>query len=326
MSNTAEKLDCIIVGAGISGLLAALVLKRAGAKLLVLEKGRGVGGRMATRRRDGAVFDHGAQFFTARDSRFEAWVKRWQELGLVVPWYDLPGSGVHYRGVPGMAGIAKHLVRAEGLDVLRGIEVEEASYGGGRWTVRCRDDQNYSARSLLLTAPVPQSLMLLDAGGFRLPQNHRHDLEAIRFHRCIAALAILESRSALEAHGGALKLDGQPIRWIADNQRKGISPIIPSATIHSTAEFAEEYWDVADAVRLPKLLAAAAPHLGVDVVSCEGHRWGFSQPVDAYPEECFCERESRLAIAGDGLAGGRVESAAISGLAAAQELLSLLTG
>ena len=59
--STPDHLDCIIIGAGIAGLLAATMLNRANMSVRILDKGRGLGGRMATRRQDGAVFDHGAQ-------------------------------------------------------------------------------------------------------------------------------------------------------------------------------------------------------------------------------------------------------------------------
>ena len=51
----------VIVGAGIAGLLAARRLRTAGCDVLVLEKSRGFGGRMATKRVGAAVFDQGAQ-------------------------------------------------------------------------------------------------------------------------------------------------------------------------------------------------------------------------------------------------------------------------
>ena len=138
-----------------------------------------------------------------------------------------------------------------------------------------------------------------------------------------AALAILERESALVDHGGALKLAAGSVQWIAGNQRKGILQL-PSATILSSPEFAEEHWETADAVRLPKMLAVAAPHLRANVVSCHGHRWGFSQPVGSFDNDAFVDGGSQLAIAGDGMAGGRVEGAAVSGMAAAQELASCL--
>lgn len=60
----------IIVGAGISGLATAYTLAKHAPEIEIhcIEKSRGVGGRAATRRRDGALFDHGAQFFRTNDN------------------------------------------------------------------------------------------------------------------------------------------------------------------------------------------------------------------------------------------------------------------
>ncbi len=59
--------SCVIIGAGVSGLIAARTLQASGVRVKVLDKGRGVGGRLATRRSGVGVFDHGAQFFTVCD-------------------------------------------------------------------------------------------------------------------------------------------------------------------------------------------------------------------------------------------------------------------
>ena len=69
-----DHFDAIVIGAGISGLAAATELARAGCKTIILEKSRGIGGRMATRRVGAAVCDHGAQFFTVRTRAFAATV------------------------------------------------------------------------------------------------------------------------------------------------------------------------------------------------------------------------------------------------------------
>ncbi len=314
-----ESVDVAVVGAGISGLLAATVMAESGLSVCVLDKGRGVGGRMATRRRDRAVFDHGAQFFTVRDERFAPWARKWKELDLVREWYSLGESGVHYRGVLGMTVVAKHL--ATDLDVRLQTPVRNVRFQSGRWAVES-DGGLIESRALLLTAPVPQSLALLE--GTPLAADDLASLRAIEYRRCIAALAILEQPSSLETHGGSIKLEGEPIQWIADNQRKGISEI-PAVTIHSAPAFAETHWDSPDAERLPPMIEAAAPYIGAEVVSCEGHRWGFSEPVRALDSEAYVEPGLRLAIAGDGPAGGRVEGAAVSGLEAGRQLVALLS-
>ena len=78
-----DRVDAIVIGAGISGLAAATELAKAGCRTIVLEKSRGIGGRMATRRVGPAVCDHGAQFFTVRTRAFGATVAEAHAAGLV---------------------------------------------------------------------------------------------------------------------------------------------------------------------------------------------------------------------------------------------------
>ncbi|OYX00993.1 MAG: deoxyribodipyrimidine photolyase, partial [Caulobacter vibrioides] len=79
-----------IIGAGMAGLSCAQALSAAGHAVQVLDKGRGPGGRMSTRRiktPQGQVsFDHGAQFFTVRDPEFAARAAAWQAAGVAAPW------------------------------------------------------------------------------------------------------------------------------------------------------------------------------------------------------------------------------------------------
>ena len=64
----------VVVGAGVAGLMAAQSLVKNGHDVVVVDKGRSPGGRLATRRIDNATLDHGAQFFTVRESLFESHV------------------------------------------------------------------------------------------------------------------------------------------------------------------------------------------------------------------------------------------------------------
>ena len=56
-------------------------------EVVVLDKGRGVGGRMATRRIGEATLDHGAQFFTTHTAEFASVVAGWVAAGVAVPWF-----------------------------------------------------------------------------------------------------------------------------------------------------------------------------------------------------------------------------------------------
>lgn len=125
------KPSVIVIGAGIAGLGAARALHDAGHPVTVFDKGRGVGGRCATRRWDDATLDHGAQFFTARDQRFQAVVDAAVADGAVVEWCRgfVRETGTarddghpRYRGAPSMTGFPKWLAR--GLLVRTGYTVE----------------------------------------------------------------------------------------------------------------------------------------------------------------------------------------------------------
>ena len=75
MTKTNDRLtdfDIVIIGSGIAGLSCARRLAQAGRTSLVVDKGRGVGGRVATRRAEGFQFDHGAQYIYAKNADFAA--------------------------------------------------------------------------------------------------------------------------------------------------------------------------------------------------------------------------------------------------------------
>ena len=90
--------DVVVVGAGAAGLVAARAMAH-DHRVVVIDKARGVGGRMATRRLGPAVFDHGAQFITTHSAEFADEVARWARLEVVRPWF---------RGRVGPSGVQEH--------------------------------------------------------------------------------------------------------------------------------------------------------------------------------------------------------------------------
>ena len=109
--------DVLIIGAGISGLLCATELRKADKSVRILDKGRGLGGRMATRRMAGGRLDHGAQYFTVRDSRLQAYADDWLAAGIIKEWFrNLPEDSdtdghPRYCGTTGMTDVPKHLAK-----------------------------------------------------------------------------------------------------------------------------------------------------------------------------------------------------------------------
>ncbi len=318
--------DILVIGAGITGLLAARTLQAHGQTVIVLDKGRGVGGRMATRRIGSAVFDYGAQFFTARDQEFNALVDVWRAGDVALEWcrgFAGPDGVAHtdghprYRGSTGMTAVPKYLAR--GLEIVLGQRVTSAEALIDRWRVRTEQGETFFADSLLLTAPVPQSLAILDAGATALPAEIRYALDAVSYHPCIA-LMIQPETSRLPSPG-AIQFSEGPIAWIGDNVQKGVSPHA-AITLHADAKFSRDNWNSDDAKIISEIHSAASAWVKEPVSDVQIRRWRYAKPEILHPEACLSlEAPLPLVFAGDAFGTPRVEGAALSGLAAARALL-----
>jgi renalase len=312
----------LIVGAGITGLLIARQLGEAGEDVRVLEKGRGFGGRMATRRADLARFDHGAQYFTVRDPRFQTWVDRLVAAGIVREWFrrfpDEKGRADHprYIGTQGMSEVGKWL--AAGIDVRRETRVVTLAPTASGWMAITAEGARFTTDQLVLTAPLPQTLDLLQTCDWKFPAEIEERLRAVHYERKLAVMAELDGPSGLPDFGG-MKLDHPPLTWLADNQRKGISARA-AVTLHSDADFAREHWETPDAIRGPLLIDAAREFLQAQVLTFSCHRWGFSAPTQTFGAPFYHDSAARLLLAGDGFGGARVEGAALSAIEAAAHL------
>ncbi len=332
----AEKRDVLIVGAGIAGLLAAQTLQQAGLDVLVIDKGRGVGGRMATRRIGPGRADHGAQFFTVRTAEFQKRVDAWRAAGDVFIWsygwsdgsLDMPNEDGHprYATHQGMTQIPKQL--AQSLDVRLDTKLTHIAPQKDGWEAVDSDGQAFSGKALILTPPVPQSLALLAAGETPLHRDDQSSLTRLTYAPCLCGLVQVKGKVYLP-EPGALQRPFHPVSWIANNQQKGISPAATLITIHGNPIFSQTHYNDTDEAILDKLLAALKNHLDQRALIQEVQlkKWRYALPTALYPERTLVAKNlPPVAFAGDAFKEPRIEGAALSGLAAAKAIAGLLVG
>lgn len=319
-------MTCVVVGAGLAGLVAARRLADAGHQVLVLDKGRSPGGRLATRRLDTpqgvARLDHGAQFFTVRDARFGDMVRGWQAQGWVREWCrgfgDTDGHS-RFAATGGMNALAKHL--AAGLGVRCGVLVFAIRPGDhdAPWSVHLDDGTFVAADSVIVTAPLPQAFSLLVTAEVTLPQA----LMRTDYDRTLGLLMALDGPSAVPAPGG-VQQPCDDVAFVADNYAKGISEV-SALTLHASPAWSLAHWDRNPVEVEAALGALARPWLGdAKVVAQQVKRWRFATPQTVWPDACWLTDEGPglLVLAGDAFAGPRMEGAAMSGWAAAEALSS----
>lgn len=319
--------SCTVVGAGVSGLIAARELQSAGWRVTVLEAGQRVGGRMATRNVGGGASDSGAQFFTVRGERFALQVEEWLRSGAASEWSrgfpgpdgaPAPDGYPRYRGSAGMVSIPEYL--AHGLDVRTGERAVEVNAREEGWDVVCESGLPYRSYALILTAPVPQSLELAESGGFEIPGEAREQLHRISYAPCVALLAALDGPSGVPEPGG-VQIKSEPLDWVGDNHQKGISGS-PAVTVHAGPEWSREHFDESDEELAASLLELAGSWVGSKPAETSIIRWRYSWVTRSHPEPCLMASDSPpLVFAGDAFGSAKVEGAALSGLATADLLL-----
>ena len=339
---TALDCDVAVIGAGIAGLAAATTLSAAGRRVIVLEKSRGVGGRMAARRIGGAVCDHGAQHFSVKGRAFGGMVAAAEAAGAVGSWCTLFSSAAtaagpavppldeaghaRWRGLPGMTALPKHLAGQLSPPVRTRSRVAAVSVAASGVRLRFEEGDDLTAAAAIVTAPVPQAVDLFAAGGLtppRIDPASWEQLTRVAYDPCFALMLVLDRPSLLPPPGG-LAIETGPLAWIADNQQKGISAV-PSLTIQARGDFSREHFesDPADVTRL--LTAAAAAWIAGDpaaaVRESSLQRWKYAFPVEPLKVPLVAVSHSPPVVCcGDAFGGGRVEAAASSGLAAARWL------
>jgi predicted NAD/FAD-dependent oxidoreductase len=327
--------DVLLIGTGISGLLAAQVLVEAGQRVTLVDKGRSVGGRLATRRIGPGRADHGAQFFTVRNELFRSYVEQWQAAGLAYVWgtgwsdgslVDTPNDGhARYAIHGGMNTLAKHLADqlvAAGATIHIGRQITAITQTGEGWTATDDGDGSYTGDALVLTPPVPQSLALLDAGPVSLHRDDRAALEQVSYAPCLCGLFWLEGKIELPAPG-ALQRPGADISWVADNQAKGISPDAQLITVHAGPAYSETYYDAPDEELLATFQASLQPFTAgrIKTHAAQLKHWRYALPTALHPERYLQAQElPPLLFGGDAFGHPRVEGAALSGLAIGEQV------
>jgi predicted NAD/FAD-dependent oxidoreductase len=330
-----KSLRVAVVGGGIAGLAAARTLADHNAEVVVLDEGRRPGGRASTRLDGEHTFDHGAQYFTARDERFVRYVRSWIEKGLVAPWkariatIDAPGALAiksdnerRYVGVPRMAELVTHLADTVGgaSDVRFGVRVSRLERDAERWVLS--DDHGDSLGvfdAVILGLPAPQAAESLGS----LP-DVRQRLSNVAMAPCWAGMLAFAEPVPIEADGVFINIPSHPLSWTARDSSKPGRPNGERWVVHAGPEWSAARLNRSEDEVCDALFAAFAEAVEPSLPAptyCGAHLWRYAFAVSRFPDGCVFDAESRLAVAGDWCNGGRIEGAFLSGVAAAGRLL-----
>lgn len=303
-----------VIGAGMAGAACAAVLQERGHEVTVLDKGRAPGGRLAQRRVEGFVFDHGAQYMKARDAGFVAAVEAWGREGVAVPWpaADTGGEPV-FVGMPFMGAPVRALLR--GCTVRSGVEVAGLRREGEAW---CLLD-GYGAvlervPLVVLAIPAPRARALLERAGADAAAAMAEALAPVTIAPCWAGLFGFARRLPLEEE--SRRMGEGPLVWLARNTGKPGRGGLESWTVHAAPAWSRERLEQTPgevAAALLRKLAEAGGETLPPVRHVAAHRWRHALVERPLGQSFLADPAAGLALCGDWCLGPRVEAAWLSG-------------
>ena len=341
---TDSHFDIAVIGAGVAGLTCAQQLHQAGYRVVVIEKSRGMGGRLATRRLQGTHADHGVCYLKPKDDRFKALITTLLDRSILQPWtdtiYELDAEGQliappeanrgsRYASPTGISTIAKFLSTGLAIHLNQRVEAIRPIHQG--WELQVELDGTRSgitAAAIISAIPAPQAVALLES----IPEGEEvlTRLRSIQFSACISAIAVYSPQdlSAIPWKG-VTSIHDPEIGWVGLDSSKQNSPSQPVVVVQSTAAFANRHLETTDLHPIGQALLNRAaqflePWLATPEV-LQVHRWRYAFPINPLTEPFLsANTTSPLLFTGDWCGGNRVESAFLAGSSTAKQINSQL--
>jgi renalase len=339
-----------VVGAGIAGIACARTLMQAGLDVTVFEKSTGAGGRMSTRNSEFGGFDHGAQYFTVRDARFEkalttasGLVRPWSantvrildELGRVVA-SSLPPKEAHWVATPGMNSLVRQWAQPLAAAGKLALQTQVSRIEADKLHPECwqlqTEGPDAQARvhsgfdAVVLAIPSPQASALLLSS--QLAKSLQAALGDVTVAPCWTLMlafpqAVQPTMAYLGPQWNAARSTHHRIAWLArESSKPGRSPI-ERWTVQASPQWSERHLeDDAERVKA-KLLKAFTEVTGIraEPPHADVHRWRYAQTTEPLGKSHAWDAKSRIGLCGDWCLGHRVEDGFVSGLEMAMALV-----
>jgi len=319
-----------IIGAGITGIACAHRLRTRGYSPTILEKSRGIGGRLATRRtEDGLTFDHGGQYLTVGTDGFSRFLEPAVGSGALRPWYPRgkadqeDGQLVWYVGVPAINALLKPM--CSDLDIRLGTQVRAIAPEAGLWRLDTDDSSDALQFDIVIcTAPAPQTQNLL-----AFDPDIRAWLDRVTMAPCWAAMLAFETPLTTEYDVGRDR--SHPLEWIGrDSSKPGRYASRDCWVLHAEPGWSREHLEAekADVARmLLDAFAQALPGRSLpEPVHATAHRWRHARTVTPLGAPFLASNDRTLFAGGDWCLGPAAESGFQSGAAIAEAVADRLAG
>lgn len=275
-----EKNDFIIIGAGLSGLFLGRKLSEKGLTFVILEKSRGLGGRIASRRIENVAFDHGAPSLKPHPLLFELL----REIGIKDA--KLGDMGIYVDD--GMTSIPK--LMNSNLPIRKECKIVHLQRTENAWELHSELGERFLADKVVLTAPLPQALELLETSNVTIQR--KSELKQHHYSKSLIGLIITDQEVILK------NSFPEEIHSVVRMKERNLHP--SGYVVKASDAFSETHFDAPEADTLLKLskLFLESVESTATIRHGELKKWKYSQPRSVIPRPWF-EAADDLFLIGD---------------------------
>ena len=317
-----------IVGAGLAGLNLARLLGEL-ADVIVFEKSNKLGGRLSTLNEQGFSFDHGAQFFTAKNPAFQIFVKeleahhaaeQWNARFVELKFGEIQSERTwdkdfpHYVGSPAMNSIAQYLAR--NIDIRFNQTITGIKKIKANWLLETANSEIGPFDWLIIAIPVEQANDLL-------PKNlsPKMMLQDLKMQPCFTLMLGYEIENFFD--WDAAFVSDSILSWVSVNSSKPNRGKPLSIIAMSTNEWANQNLSKSDSIIINEMLNELAKISGKTLNEASFiklKRWRYANASKQEQALEIVDYPLKLAFCGDWCISGRIESAFMSSLNLANKL------
>ena len=322
-----------VIGAGITGITLANLLQKK-VNLTVFEKSRGVGGRMATRRAEPYLFNHGTQYFKIENKEFKNFLQpliqnkiikhleanHIEILNKEVIKRTKTYNKIYYTPVSKMNSVVKYLINNNFFIKLL-CKIDKTIKENDKWFIIDTDKASYGPYDwLFITIPPNQALEIL-YNNFKFLDI----IKKIKMRSCYSLMLGYKKVKEFD-FDTALFLD-EDVQWLSISKKILEKKKYYNLLINSSYNFAEQNINDSKDKISDYLIKKVTDILKCDLNNYKHkalHFWKYAMSEKSNNLGSLLDEDLKVIVCGDWCMNGKVEGGFLSAKDAAKKLIKYI--